>query len=101
VLVALLFYGHTTSVFSSRKLAQTTHDIAFRYICANTHPDQRTIADFRNRFLDELAALFTRVLLIAQGMGLVKLGTVSLDSTKLKANVSKHKALSWETANRP
>jgi transposase len=101
MLVALLFYGYATGVFSSRKLAQATHDsIAFRYICANTHPDHRTIADFRKRFLNELAALFTQVLLIAQAMGLVKLGTVSLDGTKLKANASKHKALSWEHANR-
>jgi hypothetical protein len=80
MLVALLFYGYATGVFSSRKLAQATYDsIAFRYICANTHPDHRTIADFRKRFLGELAALFTEVLLIAQAMGLVKLGTVSLD----------------------
>jgi transposase len=60
MLVALLFDGDATGVFSSRKLAQATHDaIAFRYICANTHPDHRTIADFRKRFLDELASLFT------------------------------------------
>lgn len=101
MLVALLFDGYATGVFSSRKLAQATHDsIAFRYICANTHPDHCTIADFRKRFLNELAALFTQVLLIAQAMGLVKLGTVSLDGTKLKAQLSKHKALSWEHANR-
>lgn len=101
MLVALLFYGYATGVFSSRKLAQATHDsIAFRYICANTHPDHRTIADFRKRFLGELAKLFTEVLLIAQTMGLLKLGTVSLDGTKIKANASKHKALSWEHANR-
>jgi transposase len=101
MLVALLFYGYATGVFSSRKLAQATHDsMAFRYLCANTHPDHRTIADFRQRFLDELAALFTQVLLIAQAMGLVKLGTVSLDGTKIKANASKHKVLSWEHANR-
>ena len=101
MLVALLFCGYPTGVFSSRKLAQATHDsMAFRYLCANTHPDHRTIADFRQRFLDELAALFTQVLLIAQAMGLVKLGTVSLDGTKIKANASKHKVLSWEHANR-
>ena len=101
MLVALLFYGYATGVFSSRKLAQATYDsIAFRYICANTHPDHRTIADFRKRFLDELAALFTQVLLVAQAMGLLKLGTVSLDGTKLKANASKHKALSFEHASR-
>jgi hypothetical protein len=61
MLVALLFYGYATGVFSSRKLAQATYDsIAFRFICANTHPDHRTIADFRKRFLDELAALCKR-----------------------------------------
>jgi transposase len=101
MLVALLFYGYATGVFSSRKLAQASADsIAFRYICANTHPDHRTIADFRKRFLVELEALFVEILLIAQAMGLVKLGTVSLDGTKIKANASKHKALSWEHANR-
>jgi transposase len=102
MLVALLFYGYATGVFSSRKLAQATYDsIAFRYLCANTHPDHRTIADFRQRFLDELAALFTQVLLMAQAMGLVKLGTVSLDGTKMKANASQHKALSWEHCQPP
>jgi transposase len=101
MLVSLLFYGYATGVFSSRKLAQATHDsIAFRFICANTHPDHRTIAEFRKRFLDELEALFVEILLIGQAMGLVKLGTVSLDGTKIKANASKHKALSWAHANR-
>ncbi len=70
MLVALLFYGYATGVFSSRKLAQATYDsIAFRDICANTHPDHRTIADFRKRFLDELAGLFTEVLLPAHTIG--------------------------------
>jgi transposase len=101
LLVALLFYGYATGVFSSRKLSQATRDsIAFRFICANAHPDHRTIADFRKRFLGELEALFTEILLIAQAMGLVKLGTVSLDGTKIKANASKHKALSWGHAER-
>ncbi len=101
MLVALLFYGYATGVFSSRKLAQATYDsIAFRFICANTHPDHRTIAEFRKRFLPKLEALFFEILLIGQAMGLVKLGTVSLDGTKIKANASKHKALSWAHANR-
>jgi len=101
MLVALLFYGYATGVFSSRKLAQATYDsIAFRYICANTHPDHRTIAEFRKRFLGELEGLFTEMLLIAQAMGVIKLGTVRLDGTKIKANASRHKALSWEHANR-
>jgi transposase len=101
MLVSLLFYGYATGVFSSRKLAQATYDsIACRFICANSHPDYRTIADFRKRFLGELEALFVEILLIGQAMGLVKLGTVSLDGTKIKANASKHKALSWAHANR-
>jgi transposase len=101
MLVALIFYGYATGVFSSRKLARATYDsIACRYICANTHPDHRTIADFRKRFLDDLAGLFTEILLVAQAMGLLKLGTVSLDGTKLNANASKHTALSFAHAER-
>jgi transposase len=101
MLVALLFYGYATGVFSSRKLAQATYDsVAFMYISAGTHPDHRTIADFRKRFLGELKALFVEILLVGQAMGLVRLGTVSLDGTKIKANASKHKAMSWEYANR-
>ena len=101
LLVALLFYGYATGVFSSRKLEKATYDsIAFRYICANTNPDHDTIASFRKRFLKELGALFVEILVVAEAMGLVKLGTVSLDGTKIKANASKHKALSWDYANR-
>jgi len=88
-------------VSSSRKLAQASYDsAAYHFICANTHPDHRTIADFRKRFLPGLEALFVEILLIGRMMGLVKLGTVSLDGTKIKANASQHKALSWEHANR-
>ena len=101
MLVALLFYGYATGVFSSRKLEKATYDsIAFRYICANTNPDHDTIASFRKRFLKELGALFVEILVVGEAMGLVKLGTISLDGTKIKANASKHKALSWEYANR-
>jgi transposase len=101
MLVALLFYGYSTGVFSSRKLEASTYDsIAFRYICANTNPDHDTIAGFRKRFLKELGALFVEILVVGEAMGLVKLGTISLDGTKIKANASKHKALSWEYANR-
>jgi transposase len=100
MLVALLFYGYATGVFSSRKLEKATHDsIAFRYICGNTHPDHDTIAQFRRRFLKELEGLFVEILLVAAEMGLVKLGTIALDGSKVKANASKHKALSWECAN--
>lgn len=100
MLVALLFYGYATGVFSSRKLEKATYDsVAFRYICANTNPDHDTIASFRKRFLKELEGLFVEILLVAEAMGLMKLGTVSLDGTKIKANASKHRALSWDYAN--
>lgn len=99
MLLALLFYGYATGVFSSRKLEAATYDsVAFRYITANTHPDHDTIATFRKRFLEELKTLFAQILMIAHTMGVLNLGKVSLDGTKIKANASKHKALSWEHA---
>jgi transposase len=99
MLLSLLFYGYATGVFSSRKLEQATYDsVAFRYIAANDHPDHDTIATFRKRFLSELNQLFVQILLIAQQMGCLKLGKVSLDGTKIKANASKHRALSWKYA---
>ncbi|MCP4308332.1 MAG: transposase [bacterium] len=101
LMVALLFYGYATGVFSSRKLERATHDsLAFRYICANRHPDHDSIATFRRRFGKELQGLFTQILLIAKVAGALKLGTISLDGTKLKASASKHRALSWEHANK-
>ena len=101
VMVALLFYGYATGVFSSRKLELATYDsVAFRYITADTHPDHDTIAHFRKRFLEPLRGLFVQILVIAQAMGVLKIGTVSLDGTKVKANASKHKAMSWGYANR-
>jgi transposase len=99
MLLALLFYGYATGVFSSRKLERSTYDsVAFRYIAANSHPDHDTIATFRRRFLPQLGSLFTQILLIAQQMKVLKLGCVSLDGSKVKANASKHKALSYEHA---
>jgi transposase len=101
MLVALLFYGYSTGVFSSRKLERSTYDsVAFRYIAANSHPDHDTIASFRRRFLPELKGLFVKILMIAHEMDVLKLGAVSLDGTKVKANASKHKALSYEHANK-
>lgn len=101
LLLALLFYGYATGVFSSRKLEQATHDsVAFRYLTGDTHPDHDTIATFRKRFLKELEGLFVQMLILAKVMGLFKLGHVSLDGTKIKANASKHKAMSWGTANK-
>src|SRR6056297_2408911 len=80
MLLTLLFYGYATGVFSSRKLEQATYDsVAFRYIAANDHPDHDTIATFRKRFLPELSSLFVQILLIAQQMGCLTLGKVSLD----------------------
>ena len=99
MLLALLFYGYATGVFSSRRLEAATYDsIAFRYVAANQHPDHDTIATFRRRFLSELEALFVQILVLAAEMGLLKVGTVSLDGTKVKANASKHTALSWAHA---
>jgi transposase len=100
LLLALLFYGYATGVFSSRKLEQATHDsVAFRFITGDTHPDHDTIATFRKRFLKELEGLFVQMLVLAKVMGLFQLGHVSLDGTKIKANASKHKAMSWGYAN--
>ena len=95
-MVALLVYGYATGVFSSRKLEEATYDsVAFRYIAANTHPDHDTIAHFRKRFLEQLKPLFVEILLLAQTMRFLKLGRVTLDGTKVKANASKHRALGW------
>ena len=95
VLLALLVYGYANGVFSSRKIERATYDsVAFRFISAGTHPDHDTLASFRRRFLDELSGLFVQVLEMAQEMQLLKLGTVSLDGTKIKANASRHSALS-------
>jgi transposase len=87
MLVALLFYGYATGVFSSRKLERSTYDsITFRYIAANTHPDHDTIASFRRRFLIQLTQHFVQILEVAGRMKVLKLGSVSLDGTKMKAN---------------
>ena len=101
VLLGLLIYGYATGVFSSRKIERATHDsIAFRYLAANTHPDHDTIAAFRRRFLPQFEALFVQVLLLAREMKLLKLGRIALDGTKVKANASKHKALSYAHAKK-
>ena len=101
LLLGLLFYGYATGVFSSRKLEQATYDsVAFRFISGDTHPDHDTIATFRKRFLPELEGLFLQLLVMAKVMGVFKLGKVSLDGTRIKANASKHKAMSWGYANK-
>jgi len=100
-LLAILVYGYATGVFSSRKLERATYDsVAFRFIAANGHPDHDTIATFRRRFLKEIEALFVQVLLLAREMGVLKMGTVALDGTKIHANASRHSALSYEHAGK-
>ena len=97
VLLGLLVYGYATGTFSSRKIERATYDsVAFRYIAANTHPDHDTLATFRRRFLSELEGLFVQVLLLAREMKLLKLGKIALDGVKIKANASRHKALSYK-----
>jgi transposase/IS5 family transposase len=99
MLVALLFYGYATGVFSSRKLERSTYDsVAFRFVAANVHPDHDTIANFRRRFLPQLGKLFVQILMIAHQLNVLRLGSVSLDGSKVKANASKHKALSYDHA---
>ena len=101
MLVALLFYGYATGVFSSRKLEQATYDsVAFRYLSGDEHPDHDTIANFRKRFLAELEGLFKQILVLAKTMGVLRLGRVSLDGTKMQGNASKHKAMSWGHATK-
>jgi transposase len=100
-LLGLLVYGYATGVFSSRKLERATYDsVAFRFIAANDHPDHDTIATFRRRFLKDIEALFVKVLLLAREMGVLKMGTVALDGTKIHANASRHSALSYEYAGK-
>ena len=97
LLLSLLFYGYATGVFSSRKLEQASYDsVAFRYICGNHHPDHDTIATFRKRFLPQLQELFVQILLLAQEMGFGKVGQLNIDGTKIKANASKHHAMSYD-----
>ena len=101
LLLGMLVYGYATGVFSSRKLERATYDsVAFRFVAANEHPDHDTIAAFRRRFLQEIEGLFVQVLLLAREMGLLKMGTVGLDGTKIHANASRHSALSYEHAGK-
>jgi hypothetical protein len=88
-------------VFSSRKLERASYDsVAFRFIAANDHPDHDTMAAFRRRFLKEIEALFVQVLLLARVMGVLKMGTIALDGTKIHANASRRSALSYEHAGK-
>ncbi len=97
VLLGLLLYGYATGVFSSRKIERATYEaVPFRFIAGNLHPDHDTLATFRRTFLPELKDLFVQVLLLAQKAGVLKLGTISLDGTKVHADASKRKAVSYQ-----
>ena len=97
MMVKVLVYGYATGVFSSRKIARKLHeDVAFRVLAAGNFPKHRTICDFRALHLKELAELFVQVVQLARECGLVKLGTIAIDGTKLRANASRHKAMSYE-----
>lgn len=96
MMVSLLLYGYCLGVVSSRKLERATYeDVGFRYVSGDQHPDHDTIASFRQRHLPSLARLFGQGLRLCARAGLVKLGHVALDGTKIKANASKHKAMSY------
>ena len=97
MMIKVLIYGYATGTFSSRKLAAKLHeDVALRVLAAENYPAHRTLSDFRALHLQELSALFVQVVRLARECGLVKLGTVAVDGTKLKANASRHKAMSYE-----
>ena len=101
MLLGLLVYGYATKVFSSRAIERATYDsVAFRYLAGNEHPDHDTIAAFRKRFLGQIETLFVEVLKLAHAMGMLKLGTVAIDGTKVHANASRHSALSYGHAKK-
>src|SRR5579885_1124875 len=97
VLLALLVYAYANGVFSSRKIEQACRDtVAYRFLAGNLTPDHDTIAAFRKTFLPQLQHLFIQILLLAQEMGLLKLGNISLDGSKIAADASKSKAVSYK-----
>jgi transposase len=96
ILLGLLFYGYATGVFSSRKIEKATHEsIPFRFIAGGLHPDHDTMANFRKSFLEEISNLFAQVLVIAHEMGVLKLGNISVDGSKIHADASKSHAVSY------
>jgi transposase len=97
LLLGLLFYGYATGVFSSRKIERATYDaVPFRFIAGNLHPDHDTVAAFRKTFLPQLKDLFVQSLLLARLAGVLQLGKISLDGTKLHADASKSQAISYK-----
>ena len=101
MLLSLLIYGYATGSYSSRKIERATYDsLAFRFIACNHHPDHDTLASFRRRFVKEFEAVFVQVLQVAQENQLSRFGRVSLDGTKIQANASRHRALSYGHAEK-
>jgi transposase len=97
ILLGLLFYGYATGVFGSRKIERATYESApFRFIAGNLHPDHDTLANFRKTFLAELKSHFVQILLMAQEVGVLQLGRISLDGSKVHADASKSKAVSYQ-----
>lgn len=97
MMTALLIYAYSVGVFSSRRIERATvEDVAFRYLCGGQHPHFTTINQFRGKYRQQLAALFEQVLTACMSAGLVKLEHVAIDGTKMKANASKHKAMSYD-----
>ena len=96
LLLSILVYGYATGVFSSRKLENATYDsVAFRFVAADEHPDHDTLNTFRKRFLKDIEVLMVQVLMIARTLGVLNLGNIALDGSKIKANASRHSALSY------
>ncbi len=96
MMVKILIYGYATGTFSSRKLARKLHeDVGFRMLAAGNFPEHRTLCEFRKRHLAEFQSLFEEVVRLARAAGLVKLGRVAIDGTKVKADASRHKAMSY------
>ena len=97
ILLGLLFYGYATGVFSSRKIEHATREsIPFRFIASGLHPDHDTLAHFRKTFLAEIQELFVQILLLAQTAGVFRLGNLSVDGSKIRADASKHQAVSYK-----
>jgi transposase len=97
ILLALLFYGYATGIFSSRQIEKKTYTcLAFYYLAGGLHPDHDTINTFRKDFLAEIKQLFVQILLIAQATGALELGNISLDGSKIHADASKSKAISYK-----
>jgi transposase len=99
MMLALLLYCYSHGIFSSRKIERSTYkDVAVRFLCANQHPDHNTICIFRRNNERAISAAFLHILKLAKELGILKVGTVSTDGTKIKANASIHKSLRYDRA---